>query len=166
MSRRDAEGRRSTKVLRRRRSKCKAVSILSCRRATVRASVRPSICPSSRRRRRPARNLAGSGTVPARRVPGLQTAVRGRTTPERRHVRRGDGPRAGRTLRAGGAENASTGKRMYRKRKYETAHFARMENACTENASTENASTMQTFSQIKKSLVLHKLVWLAAWRSG
>jgi len=99
MSRRDAEGRRSTKVLRRRRSKCKAVSILSCRRATVRASVRPSICPSSRRRR-PARNLAGSGTVPARRVPGLQTAVRGRTTPERRHVRRGDGPRAGRTLRA------------------------------------------------------------------
>ena len=28
-----------------------------------------------------------------------------------------------------------------------------------ENASTENASTMQTFSQIKKSLVLHKLVW-------
>ena len=100
MSRRDAEGRRSTKVLRRRRSKCKAVSILSCRRATVRPSVRPSICPSSRRRRRPARNLAGSGTVPARRVPGLQTAVRGRTTPERRHVRRGDGPRAGRTLRA------------------------------------------------------------------
>ena len=49
----------------------------------------------------------------------------------------------------GGAENASTGKR-----KYETAHFARMENACT-----ENASTVQTFSQIKKSLVLHKLVW-------
>ena len=65
-----------------------------------RPSVRPSICPSSRRRRRPAWNLAGSGTVPARRVPGLQTAVRGRTTPERRHVRRGDGPRAGRTLRA------------------------------------------------------------------
>ena len=30
-----------------------------------------------------------------------------------------------------GAENASTGKR-----KYGTAHFARMENACTENAST------------------------------
>jgi len=28
-----------------------------------------------------------------------------------------------------------------------------------ENASTENASTMQTFSQIKKCLVLHKLVW-------
>jgi len=43
MSRRDAEGRRSTKVLRRRRSKCKAVSILSCRRATVRPSVRPSV---------------------------------------------------------------------------------------------------------------------------
>ena len=60
-----------------------------------------------------------------------------------------------------GAENASTGKRKYRKGKYETAHFARMENACTENASTnlqgwktnastENASTMQTSSQIKK----------------
>ena len=49
----------------------------------------------------------------------------------------------------GGAENTSTGKR-----KYEMAHFARMENACT-----ENASTMQTFSQIKKSLVLYKLVW-------
>jgi len=28
-----------------------------------------------------------------------------------------------------------------------------------ENASTENASTMQTFSQIKRCLVLHKLVW-------
>ena len=40
------------------------------------------------------------------------------------------------------------------KGKYETAYFARME-----NASTENASTMQTFSQIKKSLVFHKLVW-------
>jgi len=34
-----------------------------------------------------------------------------------------------------------------------------LENACTDNASTENASTVQTFSQIKKSLVLHKLVW-------
>jgi len=45
MSRRDAEGRRSTKVLRRRRSKCKAVSILSCRRATVRPSVRRSVPP-------------------------------------------------------------------------------------------------------------------------
>ena len=54
----------------------------------------------------------------------------------------------------GGAENASTGKRKYGKGKYETAHFARMENACM-----ENASTMQTFSQIKKSLVPHKLVW-------
>ena len=40
---------------------------------------------------------------------------------------------------------------MYGKRKYESAWM--------ENASTENASTMQTFSQIKKSLVLHKLVW-------
>ena len=59
----------------------------------------------------------------------------------------------------GGAENASTGKRRYGKGKYETAHFARMENACTENASTENASTMQTFSHIKTTLVLHKLVW-------
>jgi len=56
----------------------------------------------------------------------------------------------------GGAENASTGKREYGKGKYETAHFARMENASTENASTENASTMQTFSRIKKGLVLHK----------
>ena len=54
-------------------------------------------------------------------------------------------------IRKGGAENASTGKRKYRKGKYETAHFARME-----NASTENASTMQTFSQ-KKSLVFHKI---------
>jgi len=44
----------------------------------------------------------------------------------------------------GGAENASTGKRKY-------------ESAGMENASTENASTMQTFSQIKKGLVLHKL---------
>ena len=42
-------------------------------------------------------------------------------------------------------------KRKYGKGKYETAHFARME-----NASTENATTMQTFSQIKKGLVLHK----------
>ena len=58
------------------------------------------------------------------------------------------------TKRLGCAENASTGKRNYGKGKYGTAHFARME-----NASTENASTMQTFSQIKKSLVLHKLVW-------
>ena len=58
------------------------------------------------------------------------------------------------TIIYGGAENASTGKRNYGKGKYETAHFARMENACT-----ENASTMQTFSQIKKSLILHKLVW-------
>ena len=40
---------------------------------------------------------------------------------------------------------------MYGKRKYESAGM--------ENASTENASTMQTFNQIKKSLVLHKLVW-------
>ena len=40
---------------------------------------------------------------------------------------------------------------MYGKRKYESAGM--------ENASTENASTMQTFSQIKISLVLHKLVW-------
>jgi len=61
--------------------------------------------------------------------------------------------------RGGGVENASTGKRKYGKGNYETAHFARMENACTENASTENASTMQTCSQIKKSLILHKLVW-------
>jgi len=51
----------------------------------------------------------------------------------------------------GGAENASTGKRKYGKGKYETAHFTKVE-----NASTENASTMQTFSQIKKGLVLHK----------
>jgi len=35
-----------------------------------------------------------------------------------------------------GAENASTGKRIYGKGKYETAHFARMENARTENVST------------------------------
>ena len=42
----------------------------------------------------------------------------------------------------GGAENASTGKRMYGKRKYESTGM--------ENASTENASTMQTSSQIKK----------------
>jgi len=40
---------------------------------------------------------------------------------------------------------------MYGKRKYESAGM--------ENESAENASTMQTFSQIKKSLVLHKLVW-------
>jgi len=51
----------------------------------------------------------------------------------------------------GGAENASTGKRKYGKGKYESAGM--------ENASTEKASTMQTFSQIKKSLVLHKLMW-------
>jgi len=42
----------------------------------------------------------------------------------------------------GGAENASTGKRMYGKRKYESTGM--------ENASTKNASTMQTSSQIKK----------------
>ena len=40
---------------------------------------------------------------------------------------------------------------MYGKRKYESAGM--------ENASTENASTMQTFSEIKKCLILHKLVW-------
>jgi len=51
----------------------------------------------------------------------------------------------------GGAENASTGKRKYGKRKYGSAGM--------ENASTESASTMQTSSEIKKSLVLHKLVW-------
>jgi len=34
-----------------------------------------------------------------------------------------------------------------------------------ENASTENASTMQTFSQIKKGLVLHKFS-VGAFLSG
>jgi len=43
------------------------------------------------------------------------------------------------------------GKRMYGKCKYESAGM--------ENAKTENSSAMQTFSQIKKSLVFHKLVW-------
>ena len=40
---------------------------------------------------------------------------------------------------------------MYGKRKYESAGM--------ENASTENASTMQTFSQIKSLVLLHKLMW-------
>ena len=54
------------------------------------------------------------------------------------------------TYIVGGAENAGTGKCKYGKRKYESAGM--------ENPSTENASTMQTFSQIKKSLVLHNVV--------
>ena len=49
------------------------------------------------------------------------------------------------------SEFRKDGKRMYGKRKYGSAGM--------ENASTENASTMQTSSEIKKSLVLHKLVW-------
>jgi len=58
------------------------------------------------------------------------------------------------TYLVGGAENASTGKRKY-------------ESAGVENASTENASTMQTFSQIKKTLVLHKLLhFQVGWASG
>ena len=57
-----------------------------------------------------------------------------------------------------GTENASTGKR-----KYETAHFARMENACT-----ENARTMQTFSQIKMlgTSQLSVVHFQVGWKSG
>ena len=43
---------------------------------------------------------------------------------------------------------------------FQTVNYAgALKTQVLENASTEKASTMQTFSQIKKSLVLHKLVW-------
>jgi len=40
-----------------------------------------------------------------------------------------------------------------------SARMGALKTQVLENACTENASTMQTFSQIKKSLVLHHLVW-------
>ena len=53
-----------------------------------------------------------------------------------------------------GRENARNNHVLVGARKTQVLENASMENACT-----ENASTMQTFSQIKKSLVLYKLVW-------
>ena len=69
-----------------------------------------------------------------------------------------DGCHWAQVARGGGAENASTGKR-----KYETAHFARIE-----NASTENASTLQTFSQIKKfgTSQVSVVHFQVGWESG
>ena len=88
MSRRDAEGRRSTKVLRRRRSKCKAVSILSCRRATVRPSVDLSLLAAAAAARTEPRRVRdgprSSGPRPADGRPGSDDAGEKTRTSRRR----------------------------------------------------------------------------------
>jgi len=63
-------------------------------------------------------------------------------------------------LSFGGAENASTGKRMYGKREYESAGM--------ENVSTKNASTTQTFSHIKTfgTSQVSVVYFQVGWASG